>query len=85
MTAAARRRVLSDASVEIARAAAAVLAHFERLTPQPWSRTVLALGAMMAIERLVNGAPPIGGPAREVLSEEAGNLWAKIAAKGKVD
>ena len=81
MTTPADRRVVSR-SAEIATAADEIARHLEhRLQAAGYDRTLLVLGAMLAVERF---AEPLQGPARQAVAEEACQLWARLGAKGKV-
>ena len=68
-------------SVPVASATAAVNAFVDRMAPQPYSRTVMALALLRAAERLATGPGAIRGPVREALAEEACQTWAKISGE----
>ena len=71
-------RAVITCAPALARAKADVASFIRRHTPKPYSRTVLAQALMSEAERMINGDSPIRGVAREVLAEEACQLWAKL-------
>lgn len=80
MTAAARRRVVENLGPDIIRAEADILQSIAGLTPK-YSRTVLAIGMLMAVDSITNSADPIRRPARDAIADEACQLWARLGSR----